>query len=654
METEEVAEAPRPRSRDNGEPSGGAAPAEELDPGFEKREKWRIAEARKIGKTLPGSFFERAAAQRDKVALRRKELGIWEEFTWGQYERKVRAVALGLIRLGMKPGDRIGLISENRVEWLFSDVGILSAGGVTVALYTTSASDQIKYILEHSGAKVLFVENEEQLDKALEVKSELGLEKIIVYDDKGLHHFDDPDVLFFEQWLAESDELLDAEGKQVDERTKAVQPEDLAILVYTSGTTGPPKGVMLSHANMAWCCTAVDHIMRPDPSDEYISFLPLCHVAERTITVFNQVMNGTTVNFAENLDTVRDNLAEVRPHVFFAVPRIWEKLYNTIELRMKDATWFKRQAYRWAVGVGKEMLEYRRKATDAGSDGDGDAPGGLKLKHAVADRAVLRELRKLLGFDRTRFALSGAAPISPEVIGYFQALGIPLVEGYGQTESTAIISVQPPGFPSPGAVGLAVKGVEIEIADDGEILTRSAGVMMGYFNQPAATAETISDEGWLHTGDVGELDENGRLRITDRKKDLIITAGGKNIAPQYIEAKLRLSAYIHDAVVIGERRKFVTALVILDEDNLVEWAQLNRVQFGAYAELAKSEEVQKLIEAEVKATNKMLNSVESVKKFRILEKRLDRDEGELTPTLKVRRKFVENKYKALIDEMYRR
>ncbi len=630
----------------------GAAPTF-VDPDFEQREALRVKQAREVGKTLTGSFFERCRAHPERVAIRRKELGLWEELRWKDYERAVRAVALGLIRLGVSSGDRVALISENRAEWLFTDLGILSAGGVTVALYTTSASDQVEYIVEHSGAKVFFVENEEQLDKALEIRKKVPLAKIIVYDDEGLRHFDDPDVVFFDAFLAENEALLAAEGERVEERLAAIQPEDLAILVYTSGTTGPPKGVMLSHANMAWCVTAVDDVMTPEPDDEYISFLPLCHVAERTITVFNQVMHGTTVNFAENLDTVRENLAEVRPHVFFAVPRIWEKLYNTIELRMRDATWGKRRAYAWAVGVGKRMLEHRHAAAARGEAGDGGAPGVLRAQHALADALVLRELRKLLGFDRTRFALSGAAPISPDVIRYFQALGIPLVEGYGQTESTAIITVVPAGFASPGTVGKVVGGLELRIADDGEILARGPGVMMGYFRQPEATAETISADGWLHTGDVGEVDERGFLRITDRKKDLIITAGGKNVAPQYVEAKLRLSPYIHDAVVIGERRKFIAALIILDEDNLVEWAQANRVQFGAYADLARSDDVKKLIADEVEATNKQLNSVEAVKKFRILEKRLDRDEGELTPTLKVRRKFIEQKYADVISEMYR-
>jgi len=339
--------------------------------------------------------------------------------------------------------------------------------------------------------------------------------------------------------------------------------------------------------------------------------------------------------------------------VFFAVPRIWEKLYNAVELRMRDATWLKRQAYGWALGVGRRAAAYRRRAAVVADEGRTAAlPLGLALAHLAADRAVLRPLREKLGLDRTRYAISGAAPIGREVIAYFQALGVPLVEGYGLTESTAIIAVNPPGFEPPGSVGPPVAGLELRLAPDGEILARSPGVMLGYYQNEEATRATVDEDGWLHTGDIGRLDQRGRLRITDRKKDLIITAGGKNIAPQYIENKLRLSPYIHDAVVIGDGRKYVTALIILDEDNLVEWAQSSRVQFGTYAELSRSPRVRQLIEQEVATINSTLTHVEAVKKLRVLERRLDRDEGELTPTLKVRRKIIAEKYAELIEQMY--
>jgi long-chain acyl-CoA synthetase len=605
------------------------------------------------GRTLPAIFFERSSRYADLAALRQKKLGLWQELSWRDYENGVRAVAAALVEHGVTPGQPVGLISENRVEWLMSDLGILAAGAVTCAMYTTSAVEQVGYIVRHSETRVLIVENEEQLDKALEVQKNYSeLSTIVVIEDKGLKRFDHPGVMFWKDFIKLGEERAKIHALELERRQQAIDPDDLAILVYTSGTTGPPKGVMLSHRNIVWACSSLGDVIRTNHADELLSFLPLCHIAERAITIFNQVVNGSVVNFAENLDTVRENLAEVRPHVFFAVPRIWEKLYGTIELRMRDASWAKRRLYAWAVSIGRHANKLRQQALREGKDPDQAVPAALAASLALADQSVLRPLRIKLGLDRVRFAISGAAPISPDVIDYFQSIGVALAEGYGQTESTAIISVNFPGQSLLGTVGAPVPGLELKIDEDGEILARSPGVMLGYYKEPEATTATIDSEGWLHTGDVGEVDPTGRIRITDRKKDLIITSGGKNIAPQYIEAKLRTSAYVHDAVVIGERRKFVTSLIILDEDNLVEWAQRNRVQFGSYADLAKSTEVHKLIESEVEGVNKTLTHVEAIKRFRILERRLDRDEGELTPTLKVRRRAVEEKYKALIDAMY--
>lgn len=597
-------------------------------------------------------FFERARRHGSRVALRRKRLGLWEELSWSDYAEGVRTVAAALIELGLRPGEAVGLISENRVEWLMTDLGVLAAGGVTCALYTTSAVEQVAYIVGHAELSLLVVENEEQLDKVLELRGSHPLARVVVIDPKGLSRFQDDGVMTWDAFMQLGADALERTEAERERRLAAVTPDDLAILVYTSGTTGPPKGVMLSHRNLAWSSRAIHALLQPRPEDELLSFLPLCHIAERTITVMNQVVNGSVVSFAESLDTVTQNLAEVRPHVFFAVPRIWEKLYNGVELRMRDASVAKRLAYAWAVGVGRAVNRCRQAALADGRDPDAAVPPALRARYLLADRAVLLPLREKLGFDRLRFAISGAAPISPDVIDYFQSIGVPLVEGYGQTESSALITVNPAGHSPLGTVGLPVGELELRIADDGEILARSPGVMLGYYKEPEATRATIDSEGWLHTGDVGELDATGRVRITDRKKDLIITSGGKNIAPQLIESKLRTSPFIHDAVVIGERRKFVTALIILDEDNLVDWAQKNRVQFGAYAELAKSPEVGELIQTEVNAVNETLTHVEAVKRFRILQRRLDRDEGELTPTLKVRRKIIEDKYRALIDEMY--
>lgn len=593
-------------------------------------------------KTLPEAFIRRTERDADIVALRRKRFGLWEELTFADYREGAEAVSAALVKYGVEPGARVGLISENRVEWLFSDLGIIGAGAVTCAIYTTSAPDQIGYVLSHCDARIVIVENEEQLDKLLVVREQHPIERIVVIDDKGLAGYDDDSVVTFEAFLEEGRNANVTD--EIERRRKAIEPDDLAILVYTSGTTGPPKGVMLTHANILWACHALAESAEVDPNDEFLSFLPLCHIAERIVTVFHQVVNGSVVSFAENLDTVAVNLTEVRPNFFFAVPRIWEKMMNGVDLRIREATWVKQRAYAWALGVGRAYNRHRRAGTKP--------PSSLEAAYELASRTVLTPLKEKLGLDRIRLAVSGAAPVSPEVIDYFQALGVPLVEAYGQTESTALITLNAPGFTAPGHVGIPAAGLELRIAEDGEILAKSPGVMAGYYADEEATRRTISEDGWLHTGDVGEQEPSGQLRITDRKKDLIITAGGKNVAPQYIESKLRTSPYIHDAIVIGDRKKYLTALVVLDEDNLITWAQAERVQFGAYAELARSEAVRGLIDEEVKRVNETLTHVEAIKKFRILERRLDTDEGELTPTLKVRRKVIAEKYAELIEAMY--
>jgi long-chain acyl-CoA synthetase len=599
---------------------------------------------------LPEAFFDRARARANAVALRRKRLGLWEEISWREYEQAVRALAASLIEIGVKPGDRVGLIAENRVEWLVSDLGILAAGGVTCAMYTTSSAEQVAYVVRHAEARVVIAENEEQLDKLLPLCRSGELLRVIVMDRKGLRDFRDEAVLFWEE-IARSGPPSSEQIALVDRAWRQRTADDVAILVYTSGTSGAPKGVMLSHGNILWACRSVTNIVKLSEGDEFLSFLPLCHVAERINTVFNQVVHGTVVSFVETLDTVRDNLGEVRPHIFFAVPRIWEKLYNTIELRLRDSPWSKRRAYAWAIELGRLMARARCGGTGARSDRTGTAPATLALQHAIADQTVLAPLRRKLGLDRVRYALSGAAPISPEVVSYFQAIGVPLVQGYGMTETAGVISLNDAGFRAPTTVGKPVPGVELRMAADGEILVRSPGVMLGYFKDEAATEQAISG-GFLHTGDLGELDEQGRLTITDRKKDLIITAGGKNIAPQSIESRLRLSPYIHDAVVVGDRRKYVTVLIILDEDNVVAWAQRHRVQFGTYGELAQGEQVAKLVAQELEKINATLTHVEALKQFRVLDRPLSADAGELTPTLKVRRNVVEAKYKDLIESMY--
>ena len=592
--------------------------------------------------TLPRLLQSQASRYNRRVALRKKELGVWQEISWRQYADQVQAVGRALLALGIERGECVALISENRPKWLFCDLGIQSIGSITAAIYVTSAPEQVAYIIQHSASRVIFCEDEEQLDKVLKTRAELPeLRHIVVFDWKGLRNFEDPMVMRFERFLELGRSSGNGQAKEFDERLAAGDPAETALLVYTSGTTGPPKGAMLSHSNLIWTSRSLAQANPILESDEVLSFLPLCHIAERLMTTVNQIVTGYTVNFAESLDTVSQNLREVSPTVFFAVPRIWEKFYSRIKLTMDKADWTKRKAYQAAIKIG-----IRRAAKKP-------APVGLALLDSLAHFAVFHPLKKRLGLERTRLAISGAAPISPKLLAYFHALRLPLREVYGQTEGCGPTTIHQGEDILFGTVGKALPGVEVKIAEDGEILVRGPNVFQGYFKNQQASDQTLKD-GYLHSGDVGELDAQGYLRITDRKKDLIITAGGKNIAPQNIENQLKFSPYINDTVVIGDRRPFLSALVLIDQQTVSAWAQENRIPYTTYADLASNEEVRNLIAAEVKAVNKTLAKVEQVKKFEILDKRLEEEDGEVTPTMEVTRKNIEATYAELIESMYRR
>jgi long-chain acyl-CoA synthetase len=420
--------------------------------------------------------------------------------------------------------------------------------------------------------------------------------------------------------------------------------DDLAILVYTSGTTGPPKGAMLSHRNVLFQLGYSDYLIQPREGDQQLSFLPLCHIAERTFTVFNPLRTGATVNFAENIDTVPENIREVAPAVFFAVPRIWEKFYSGVALRMREATVLGRLAYRWAIGVGMAIAEARLAGRQV--------PVWRRLMFRVADFLVLDNVKRSIGLHRARGAATGAAPISPDLIKWYMALGIEMREVYGQTENTGLATAMPHHRIKLGTVGMARPDTEVKLSPEGEILLRGPHVFIGYYNNPAKTAETIDADGWLHTGDVGVMDDDGFVRITDRMKDIIITAGGKNITPSEIENQLKFSPYISDAVVIGDRRKFLSCLVMLDHETVAQFAQEQNVPFTNFASLCRTKEVQELIWSEIERVNKDLARVETVKKFRLIEQILTPEDEELTPTMKLKRSLVNVKYKQVIDEMY--
>lgn len=597
------------------------------------------------GDTVPRVFAQTVQKYGHRVAIRQKVFGIWRDISWNEYYCHAKHVALGLAALGLEKGDRVGIIGENCPEWVFIDMGVQAAGAVSVGIYTTSSAEQCRYILDHAGAKFLFAENEEQLDKWLEFEEALPqLKKVIVWDETGLRHFSHPRVMFFQNLLDAGRQREREAPELFEELSRAVAPDDLSMLIYTSGTTGPPKGAMLSHRNVTWIAEA---IVRANPvydTDEVLSFLPLCHIFERLFTVLVHIRYATVVNFIENLDTVTHNLAEVSPTVGYGVPRFWEKYYSNIMLKMEDATRFKRFLFHLALRIGQKYTEqrliYRLKPRVM-------LAAGYRLAHFL----VFRKLKERLGFDRMRVAYSGAAPISPEVLLFFQAIGLNLMEGYGQTEGSGVTAVNRMDDVLLGSVGKPLPGVEVKIAPDGEILVRSPGVFRGYFNEPEGTAAAL-ENGWLHSGDVGEMDERGFLRIVDRKKDIIITAGGKNIAPQHIENQLKFSPYINDAIVIGDRRKYLTAIIVIDEDNVAKYAHDHKIQFSTYADLAQHREIYRLIEREVRNVNGRVARVEQVKKFRILPKKLYEEDGEITPTMKVKRKSIEAAYGELIEEMY--
>jgi long-chain acyl-CoA synthetase len=596
--------------------------------------------------TLP-KLFRRVVRERgDRVAMREKELGIWRGISWREYGEQARRVGLGLVALGLKPKDVVSIIADNGPEWLYTDLGVMSVGGIPNGIYTTDSARQVEYIVNDSGTRFFFAENEEQLDKILEVRAKCPeLVKIFVYDLEGLHAFRDEQVMPFEALLELGAQYDREHPGAFDRMVEIARPEDLAILVYTSGTTGPPKGAMLSHRNILFQLAYADFITDLHEGDQQLSFLPLCHIAERTFTVFNPLYTGSTVNFAESIDTVPENIREVAPALFFAVPRIWEKFYSGVALRMRDATWLGRFAYERAIRIGLRVAE-RRIA--------GRRPSlPLRLAFGVADFLVLDNVKRSIGLHRARGAATGAAPIAPDLIRWYLALGINMLEVYGQTENTGLATAMPSDRIKLGTVGVARPDTEVRLSPEGEILLKGPHVFMGYYGKPEKTAETIVD-GWLHTGDVGTMDGEGFVRITDRMKDIIITAGGKNVTPSEIENQLKFSPFISDAVVIGDRRKFLSCLVMIDHETVAQFAQERNVPFSNFASLCRASEVQELIWGEIERVNKQLARVETIKKFRLIEQLLTAEDEELTPTMKLKRALVNVKYKELIDGMYER
>ncbi len=599
------------------------------------------------GETVPELFWNAVRRRGERVALRQKDFGIWQATTWRELGEIAREIAMGLAALGFEPGECASILSNTRREWMFADLGILSAGGVSNGIYPTDAAEQCEYLLKDSSSAYVFVEDEEQLDKVLEIRARTPkLRHIVVFDMEGLTRFSDPQVMSLEALRELGRAHAGAHPPELERRVAARKPADLAILVYTSGTTGRPKGAMISHRNLVHVVRGYDAVLpRGNAIDERMCFLPLCHIAERVGGEYLALLSGGVLNFVENPDTVPENVREISPTIVTAVPRVWEKFYSAVTIAVKEATLPQQLAYRWAIGAGGRVAD----RFVAGRP----IPLWLKLQFLAARWLALDNVRKLIGIHRARFLVTGAAPISPDLVRWYLALGIPMLEAWGQTESSGAATFMPVDRIKPGSIGRAGPYNEVRVSPEGELLIRGTNVFMGYLNQPEKTAETLRD-GWLHTGDVGAVDEEGFFRITDRMKDIIITAGGKNVTPSEIENQLKFSPYITDAVVIGDRRAFLTALIMIDQENVERYAQDHDIPFSNYASLCRAREIQELIRGEVERVNRQFARVEQIKSFRLIEQRLTAEDEELTPTMKLKRKLVHQKYAELIESMYSR
>jgi long-chain acyl-CoA synthetase len=542
--------------------------------------------------------------------------------------------------------------SENRPEWLSTDVATVAVRAATVGLYPTNPPAEVRYLLSHSGAKVLVAEDQEQVDKALAVVDECpDLRHIVYLEPRGIRgRYQHPALLSWQELLARGSAHRTAHPHALTERMAAATGEDVATVIYTSGTTGPPKGAMLSVANVEFAI-ATHHSgvgfadPPPGPYDLLLSYLPLCHVVERTFTTWFSAGSGTQVNFAESIATVPQNLAEVQPTILFSVPRIWEKLLAGVQIRLAHASWPKRMAagfwLRRASRIGDTLSRTGGRHTLAS-----------RLVYALGWVCWFRALRVRLGLRRVRAAVSGAAPIAPEVLKFFMGIGVPMFEAYGMTENAAIATANRPGRVRLGTVGEPLGRAEVRIAPDGEILTRHPGVFTGYFRDPAATAKVLTGDGWLHTGDIGEWVEGTHVRITDRAKDIIITAGGKNVAPSELENALKTSPFIKEVVVIGDRRPYLSALIGIEFDTVADWAQRRRIDFTTYRDLSDKPEVVELVQSLVDEVNERFASAEQIKKFRLLPKELDHEDGELTGTQKVKRAAIAQRFEDLIGDLY--
>ncbi len=598
------------------------------------------------GDTITDIFWNGVTARGPQLMMREKKFGIWQSWSWQQTGEAVRQISMGLMADGFASGDCASILANTRLEWVLADMAVLSAGGVSNGIYPTDSVSQVQYLCQDSRTTVLFVEDEEQLDKALIARAQLPLlKRIVVIDTEGLTRYSDPMVVSLDALREQGRQYERTQPGLFERRRVSRQPEDLAILIYTSGTTGKPKGAMHSHAGMVYTMRGYSLYLAQDHRDERMLFLPLCHIAERIGGLYSCIYGGAILNFVENPDTVPENVREIAPTLFFAVPRVWEKFYSAVAIAIAEAGVFQQAIYRASLACGHAVAERVLQQQTV--------PVWLKCCFHLARLACLNNVRRMMGIHRAKFLGTGAAPISPELVRWYLALGVPMLEVWGQTESGGASTFMPFDHIVPGSIGKACVYNEVKVdPHTHELLVRGPNVFMGYLNQPEKTAETVDAEGWLHTGDVGSEDAQGFFKITDRMKDIIITAGGKNITPSEWENELKFSPYVTDAVVIGDKRPYLSVIIMIDLDNVEKFAQDRDVPFSNYASLTRAPQVQSLIQAEIDKVNTKFARVEQIKQFRLLDTQLTAEDDELTPTMKLKRKFVENKYKDLIDSMY--
>jgi long-chain acyl-CoA synthetase len=595
--------------------------------------------------TVVKLFAARCAELGGGTAHREKDFGIWKAYSWADYWQNAKWIGLGLASLGLKRGEVVSILSEDRREWAYLDMGIQCIGGIASGVYTTDSATQLEYLLRDSDSRFLFVEDDEQLDKFLEIADQAKqVDKVIILEKEGLHDLQNDRCIFMDELLDLGRELAAQKPDLFRAEIDKSQPSDTGLLIYTSGTTGAPKGAMLTQENIIGTIESGAHALPVFPSDEQLCFLPLCHILERDVSIYFPLGAKNIVNFAESPETVFENLQEVSPATFTAVPRVWEKIYSRVLVLVQEATGIGRLSFGLAMKAGAKRADY----LIAGKP----VPAVVQANYAIWNFLVLKNLRRLLGMDKLRRGTTGAAPISPDLLKWYWSIGVPLIEGYGMTENSGIATINLPEANRLGSVGRAVPGIEIRIAGDGEIQTFGLNNFKGYWRNNEKTAETYTDDGWLRTGDVGQIDDEGFLTITGRMKDIIITAGGKNITPAEIESRLKFSHYISDAVVIGDRRKFLTCLIMIDQENVEKFAQEAKIPFSDFASLCAAQDIVDLIRAEVEGVNKEFARVEQIKDFRLINVLLTAEDDELTATMKLKRGLVEKKHSALIDEMY--